>query len=251
MPKLASKLAAAPSTPPARIQMAILAQGVWLKPFSSKFVAFSHAWRRRGLCGARSCVFVVAEIIGRIALLVLVRCCALSCVSKPLRIEFAEVKRDTTTLVKGSSIETFVSQTQQDQLYSGLPNLTGRKENKRPSPYLTSWLILVTVQAGTPSLHDEDDDRTPGHVSKSIKLGSEGDVLPQECPKRVDSDAKAPEGSSAEIMAVLAGFSNSMIEVKGTVDCFRNEMTGNAKSLEDNMNEGFKTEGIERKTDHE
>ena len=79
------------------------------------------------------------------------------------------------------------------------------------------------MKVSTPSLlDDEDDDKNPvEHVSKSTKLGLEGKTLPQRSQKRIDLGAKnpedplvrhgsssprreTPEGSSAEIMTMLA-----------------------------------------------
>ena len=62
---------------------------------------------------------------------------------QPFWIESEESKRDTTSLVKGNSIETIESQTRQDQLYSGLPNLAEEGKNERPSQYSKSWLIWL------------------------------------------------------------------------------------------------------------
>ena len=50
------------------------------------------------------------------------------------------------------------------------------------------------------------------------------------------------EGSNAESMAMLAGFSNSTKEVKGTVDSV-SDLKGNVKNLEDKLNDGFEFKG--------
>ena len=82
---------------------------------------------------------------------------------------FAELKRDTTLLVKATSIETIESQRQQDQLYSGLPNLVEEGKHERPLPFSDVMANLATVHEETPSLLDEDDDTTPmRQVSKSL-----------------------------------------------------------------------------------
>ena len=54
---------------------------------------------------------------------------------------------------------------------------------------------LATVPVGTPSLFDdEDDDLTlVGHVSKFIKLGPEGEGLPQGSPTKELTRLRKPQ----------------------------------------------------------
>ena len=70
------------------------------------------------------------------------------------------------SLVKGISLETKESQPQQDQLYSGLPNLT--EEGRKKLEVRAIFEVMTRLaNAGTPSMIDEVDDNTTslGHVS--------------------------------------------------------------------------------------
>ena len=99
-----------------------------------------------------------------------------------------------TSLVKGSSIETMESQTQQDQLYSGLPNWAeeGRKKRKVRAIFEV-MACLAFPNEETPSMIEEvgDEMAALGHESKQIKLGHDGDGFPSESPKRIHSVAKS------------------------------------------------------------
>ena len=78
--------------------------------------------------------------------------------------------------MRGTSIGTFESQTQLDQLYSEPPNWAeeGRK-NREAVAVFEVMGNLAMAQEETPSLLDDEDDDMTGvrHVSKPIKLGSE------------------------------------------------------------------------------
>ena len=73
--------------------------------------------------------------------------------------------------MKGTSLETTKSQTQQDQLYPGLSN---RVEEARKKREARSWLM---ANEGTPSMIEEVDDdmAPPRHVSKQTKVGHDED----------------------------------------------------------------------------
>ena len=181
--------------------------------------------------------FVVSDITRRIFFLVISKVCALSCLSK--------FQRDTTSLVKGTAIETLRTKYKRTTLYSGPPNLADEGWKKQEVIAVFDVIAhLATIKVGTPSLlDDENDDKNPvKYVSKSTKLGREGKALPQKSQKRIDPVAKnpedplvkqgeiyppsrkTPEESSAEIMAILANLSKSMQKVLRTVDCARGEM---------------------------
>ena len=97
------------------------------------------------------------------------------------------------------------------------------------------------------------------HVSKHIKLGSEGEGLPHGSPKRLDTVVKSNtedsmgrqetwnsscqndvEVRSAKILHMLKSLSQSMKDVVGTVDNLGKKMEGNVNNLEDKMNERYK-----------
>ena len=104
-------------------------------------------------------------------------CCALSLFSRYLGL-WLRKNENTTSLVKGTSIETIDSQTQQDQLYSGLPNWAeeGRKTREVRAIFEVMASLAITNEE-TPSMIEEVGDGMGalGHVSKQMKLGHEGD----------------------------------------------------------------------------
>ena len=94
----------------------------------------------------------------------------------PFWTEFEELKRETTSLVRGTSIGTFESQTQLDKLYSEPPNWAEEGwKNREAVAVFEVMANLAVAQEETPSLLDDEDDEMTGvrHVSKHIKLGSE------------------------------------------------------------------------------
>ena len=142
--------------------------------------------------------------------------------------------------MKGTAIETLRTKYKRTKLYSGPPNLADEGWKKREVIAVFDVMAqLATIKVGTPSLlDDEDDDKNPvEYMSKSSKLGLERKALPQRSQKRIDLLAKnpedphvkqgeiyppsrkTPEGSSAEIMAILANLSKSMQKVLRKVDC--------------------------------
>ena len=131
---------------------------------------------------------------------------------------------------------------------------------------------LAVAHEETPSVLDDVDDDMADleHESKSIKKGTEGEWLPERSPKRSDSLAKSvtedprrkhgvwysrckkgSEGSSAEIMVMLAELSQSMKDVIGTVDSFGKKIERNVKNLEDHMKEGCIAEGAQGRKDYD
>ena len=101
---------------------------------------------------------------------------------------------NTTSLVKGTSLENVESQTQQDQPYLGLPNRVEAARNKREVRAIFEVMAnLVGAIDGTPSMIDEvDDDNTPlGHVSQQTKVGIDEDGFPTGSPNSIDDVAKS------------------------------------------------------------
>ena len=93
-----------------------------------------------------------------------------------------------------TSIETIDSQTQPDQLHSGLPNWVeeGKKTRKVRAIFEVMASLAITNEE-TPSMIEEvgDDMAELGHVSTQMKLGHEGDGFANGHPKRIDSVAKS------------------------------------------------------------
>ena len=100
------------------------------------------------------------------------------------------------------------------------------------------------------------------HVSKIIKLGPQGEGLPQGSPTNFDSVAKTSEDPLGKRVTLKQRFLKGAAPKSWqrlqaspaqwkTVDSFRRGLKENVNNLEDKMNEGFKTEGIPRKKDYE
>ena len=127
-----------------------------------------------------------------IVLLVIAVCCALSFVFKT---------QNTKSLIIGTSIENIESQTQQDQLYSGVP-IWVRKGGRNPKsrPFFEVMACLAITIEGTPSMVDE-----VFHTS-----------------------AKNPDESCTGIRALLMSLSQDVKDVMGNVDSSRDEIKGKA-----------------------
>ena len=83
----------------------------------------------------------------------------------------------------------------------------------------------------------------------SVDRNTEDPVAKQ--PVTYSQSKNISEDASAELMAMLADITSSMKYFKGTMDCYRGEMKGMSRILEAKMTDGFKTEGIQRKTDYD
>ena len=79
---------------------------------------------------------------------------------------------NTTSLVKGTSLEIIESQTQQDLLYWGLPNRVDEAKKKREVRAIFEVMAnLAGAIDRTPSMEDVDGNIPMRHVSKQIKVG--------------------------------------------------------------------------------
>ena len=92
-------------------------------------------------------------------------------------------------MVEGTSLQTVESQTQLDQLYSGLPNRVEEAKKQRGVRAIFEVMAsLAVADDGTPSMIDEE------HVSKQIKVEHGEDGFPIGSPDRIDAVAQSNGG---------------------------------------------------------
>ena len=104
----------------------------------------------------------------------IVVCCALSYVFKPFGLSSRKQSENTTSLNKGTSLETIERQNAARIAVFRTPKSGGGGQEE------------ARGQNGTPSMMEDVDDNAPmGHVSKQIKVGIDEDGVPFGSPNRM------------------------------------------------------------------
>ena len=161
-----------------------------------------------------------------------------------------QLELKTTEFVRGTSLETIERQTQPAELYQDLASCAEAHRERETSTVKKARTVfdLMACAALTPAgtrsvLPERDEEKTDLRHEAGVQKREENDDASTQNPVTEPQNEKITEDASDKTL-------KKMSELFGSVGNLGAKLEMKVKNLEDQMTDGFKTEGIQRKKDY-